>query len=132
MNENQMLEMNEDSSLGKVEIAPEVIEVIASLAASEVQGVSELRGNFVSGVAERFGRKVHRKGVKVDLHEDGIDIDIYVVLEYGISIPEVGQHIQDNIRQQMLTMTALEPLSINVNIVGIQFKQEQQDVEEIL
>jgi uncharacterized alkaline shock family protein YloU len=127
--ENQTLEMNEHTSLGKVEIAPEVIEVIASIAAAEVQGVAELRGNFASGMAERLGRKVHRKGVKVDLTDDGIEIDIEIVVLYGHSIPEVGKQVQDNIRSQMQTMTALEPTNINISIVGIQFKKDVEEEE---
>ena len=64
----QMLEMNEQyNGLGKVEIAPEVIEVIAGIAASEVEGVAHMRGNFATGVVEKLGKKNHGKGVKVDL-----------------------------------------------------------------
>lgn len=63
MSENGGLELEErNSELGKIEISPEVIEVIAGIAASEVNGVATMRGNFASGVAERFGRKMHGKG----------------------------------------------------------------------
>lgn len=58
MSVNNILEMNPGgNSLGKVEIAPEVIEIIAGIAASEVDGVASMRGNFASGVVERFGEK---------------------------------------------------------------------------
>jgi uncharacterized alkaline shock family protein YloU len=73
MKDNSLLKMDhEDTHLGKVEIAPEVIEVIAGIAASEVDGVAEMRGNFATGVVERFGKVNHGKGVKVDLSDDGI------------------------------------------------------------
>jgi uncharacterized alkaline shock family protein YloU len=127
MSEN-ILEMNqENSGLGKVEIAPEVIEVIAGIAASEVEGVSQMRGNFASGVAERLGKKNHGKGVKVELSDDGIKVDVYCVLRFGVSIPAVAQEIQDNIRQALLNMTALEPAEVNIHIVGIQFETQKQD-----
>ena len=71
----------ENNGLGKVEIAPEVIEVIAGIAASEVEGVSQMRGNFASGVVERLGKKNHGKGVKVELSEDGIKVDVYCVMK---------------------------------------------------
>ena len=68
MSENNILEMSPGgNNLGKVEIAPEVIEVIAGIAASEVEGVAQMRGNFASGVVERLGKKNHGKGVKVEL-----------------------------------------------------------------
>lgn len=111
--------------LGKIEISPEVIEVIAAIAASEVEGVAAMRGNFAAGVAEKLGRKSHRKGVKVDLTDDGIILDVYVIVEYGYSIPAIGQDIQKNIRQELQNMTALDVNEINVHVVGISFDQKE-------
>lgn len=130
MSEN-ILEMNqENSSHGKVEIAPEVIEVIAGIAASEVEGVSQMRGNIATAVGERLGKRNHGKGVKVELSEEGIKVDVYCILKFGISIPSVAQLIQDNIRQALLNMTALEPVEVNIHIVGIQFENQKQQENE--
>ncbi len=127
---NNVLEMNpENNGLGKVEIAPEVIEVIAGIAASEIEGVASMRGNFAAGVVERLGKKNHGKGVKVDLNEEGIIIDVYCVMIFGVSIPTVAQKIQDNIRQALLNMTALEVNEVNIHVVGVQFETKTQDVE---
>ena len=96
MSEKNILEMNAgNNNLGKVEIAPEVIEVIAGIAASEVEGVAQMRGNFAAGVVERLGKKNHGKGVKVELLEEGIKVDVYCVMKFGVSIPHVAQGIQD-------------------------------------
>ncbi|GAF63808.1 hypothetical protein BTS2_0700 [Bacillus sp. TS-2] len=122
--ENHMLELDEQKNeLGKVEISPEVIEVIAGIAAAEVEGVATMRGNFASGVAEKLGRKNHGKGVRVQLNEDGIKVDVSVVITYGVSVPEVAKLIQSNIQQALQTMTAIELKEINVHVVGIQFEQ---------
>jgi uncharacterized alkaline shock family protein YloU len=132
MNEN-ILEMNqENNGHGRVEIAPEVIEVIAGIAASEIEGVSQMRGNFATGVVERLGKKNHGKGVKVELSDEGIKVDVYCILKFGISIPTVAQQIQDNIRQALLNMTALEPAEVNIHIVGIQFENQkpENDIEQ--
>ncbi|KAB7708808.1 Asp23/Gls24 family envelope stress response protein [Bacillus aerolatus] len=119
---NQVLEMsNGDNGLGRIEIAPEVIEVIAGIAASEVDGVEKMRGSFASGVVERLGKKNHGKGVRVDLTEEGIKVDVYCVIAFGVSIPSVAQKIQDSIRQALLNMTALEAEEVNIHVVGIQF-----------
>jgi len=120
MSDNFLLDMSENEQMGKVQIAPEVIEVIAGMAASEVEGVVSLRGNFASGVAERFGKKPHAKGVKVDLSDDGIVADLYAVLQLGVSIPKVCQEIQQNIKQTLKSMTSLEISEVNVHVVGIQ------------
>ncbi|MCH1626626.1 Asp23/Gls24 family envelope stress response protein [Ferdinandcohnia quinoae] len=126
--ENNILEMDQGSnSLGKVEIAPEVIEVIAGIASSEVEGVAQMRGNFASGVVERLGKKNHGKGVKVELTEDGVIIDVYCMMHFGVSIPNVARKIQDNIRQALLNMTALEVDEVNIHVVGVLFENQKQD-----
>ncbi|MDZ5471056.1 Asp23/Gls24 family envelope stress response protein (plasmid) [Bacillus sp. 31A1R] len=131
MSENNILEMSQgNTGLGKVEIAPEVIEVIAGIAASEVEGVSQMRGNFASGVVERLGKKNHGKGVKVELTEEGIKVDVYCLMKFGVSIPTVAQKVQDNIRQALLNMTALDAEEVNVHIVGIQFENQKQNEVE--
>ncbi|MBN8190899.1 Asp23/Gls24 family envelope stress response protein [Bacillus sp. NTK074B] len=131
MAENQnLLQMSHGKDgLGKIEIAPEVIEVIAGIAASEVEGVSQMRGNFATGVVERLGKKNHGKGVKVELSEEGIVVDVYCIMKFGVAIPTVAQKIQDNIRQALLNMTALEADEVNVHIVGVQFENQKFEAE---
>ncbi|WP_067728107.1 Asp23/Gls24 family envelope stress response protein [Oceanobacillus damuensis] len=125
MSEQPLLEVSDNTALGKVEIAPEVIEVIAGISATEVEGIFAMRGNFASGVAERLGKKAHSKGVKVELTDDGVIIDIFVILNFGVSIPHVAQKIQTNIRQTLATMTAIELQEVNVHVVGIHMEEKE-------
>ena len=126
-----MLDMGQETNLGKVEIAPEVIEVIAGIAATEVEGVAAMRGNFAAGVVERLGKKNHGKGVKVELTNEGIVVDVYVLMYFGVSIPSVAQRIQDNIRQALLTMTGLDLKEVNVHVVGVTFDTQKTEVDPI-
>ncbi|MCR6096668.1 Asp23/Gls24 family envelope stress response protein [Salipaludibacillus agaradhaerens] len=128
MSENHLIHMSEDKSdLGKVEISPEVIEIITGLAASEVEGIAMLRGNFASGVAERLGRKsAHGKGVKVDLVNDGVKLDVYVITNYGVSIPEVCHKVQENIVQTLKNMTAIQVLTVDIHVVGVHFETRNE------
>ncbi|MBM7646322.1 putative alkaline shock family protein YloU [Scopulibacillus daqui] len=132
MEENKMFEMEEtQSDLGKVEISPEVIEIIASLAATEVNGVAAMHGGFATGVAEKIGRRNYGKGVKVDLTDEGILIDVQLHMKYGVSIPEVGQQVQENILETLKTMTALDVKAINIHVIGVQFEhQDKKSIEE--
>ncbi|MGJ9383290.1 Asp23/Gls24 family envelope stress response protein [Salipaludibacillus sp. CF4.18] len=124
MSENKVVHMAEDNNeLGKIEISPEVIEVITGLAALEIEGVGMLRGNFASGVAERFGRKSsHGKGVKVDLKDAGVSLEVYVITNYGVSIPDVCQKMQENIIQTLKNMIAIKVLQVDVHVVGVHFE----------
>ncbi|QYF85512.1 Asp23/Gls24 family envelope stress response protein [Brevibacterium sp. PAMC21349] len=128
--EGQLLEMNDyNSGLGKVEIAPEVIEVIAGIAASEVEGVAHMRGNFATGVVEKLGKKNHGKGVKVDLTGETIKVELYCVMKFGVSIPKVAQEVQDNIREALLNMTAIDAGEVNIHVVGIAFENAKQEAD---
>ncbi|MCR2820353.1 Asp23/Gls24 family envelope stress response protein [Lederbergia panacisoli] len=133
MEENlNMLEMTQENgqTLGKIEIAPEVIEVIAGIAASEVEGVAQMRGSFATGVVERLGKKNHGKGIRVELTDEGIKVDVYCLMNFGVSIPTVAQEVQDNIRQTLYNMTALEAEEVNVHIVGVAFETQKQESNE--
>ena len=109
--------------LGHIEVAPEVLEIVASIAASDIEGVASMRGNFASGVVERLGKKVHGKGIKTDLSEEGLMIDVYCVVDYGVSIPKTAEKIQEQVRQTLHNMTSLQTQEVNVHITGIRFEQ---------
>ena len=112
--------------LGKIEVAPEVIEVIAGIATTEVDGVASTRGSLASGVAERFGKKVHSKGIKSSMTEEGsLIVDVYCTVKYGFAIPKVAKEIQTSIRQTIQNMTLIETNEVNVHITGIQFEKEE-------
>ena len=112
--------------LGKIELAPEVIEVIAGIAVTEVEGVAATRGNLATGVGERFGKKVHSKGVKSSFSEDGaIIIDVYCSVKFGHSIPKVAKSVQTQIRQSIFDMTSIETSEVNVHITGVQFENNK-------
>ncbi|RKQ37753.1 Asp23/Gls24 family envelope stress response protein [Oceanobacillus halophilus] len=129
MSEQPLLKVSDNSALGKVEIAPEVIEVIAGIAATEVEELYAMRGNFASGVVERLGKKTHSKGVRVELTDTGVAIDLYVILNFGVSIPLAAQKIQTNIRESLKYMTALEMDEVNVHVVGINM-DDNEEAEE--
>jgi len=128
MNDESLLRLSEDQTMGTVRIAPEVIEVITGIAASEVKGLYAMRGNFASGVAERFGKTDHSKGVKVVLEEDGIVIDLYAILHFGLSIPKVAQDLQTRIRETLQSTTGLNIREINVHVVGMKLETNETPV----
>lgn len=126
-----LLNVSNDASLGKVEISPEVIEIITGIAASEVEGISSMRGNFATGVAERFGKKTHSKGVKVELTDDGVIIDLYVTVKFGTPIRQTAETLQKNVKQALQNMTALETKAINVHVLAIEVGTESMNDPEI-
>ncbi|MBC8080748.1 MAG: Asp23/Gls24 family envelope stress response protein [Gorillibacterium sp.] len=120
----------ETTDMGNIQIAPEVIEVIAGLAAVEIEGVAGMSGGFVSGVAELLGRKNLAKGVKVEVGQKEAAVDVSIVIEYGFKIPEVAGKIQENVKRAIESMTGLDVVEVNVHIHDVHFKGQEKLVEE--
>lgn len=107
-----------------VKIADEVVGVIAGIAASEVEGVAGMSGSVVGGISEMFGKKSLNKGVRVEVGERQAAVDLYVVIEYGVRIPEVAQRVQENVKRAVESMTGLEVVEVNIHVQGVSFHQE--------
>lgn len=120
----------ERTDLGNIQIAPEVIEVIAGLATIEVGGVAGMSGGFAGGIAELLGRKNLSKGVKVEVGQKEAAIDVSIIIEYGHKIPEVAGDIQRNVKQAIESMTGLDVIEVNVHIHDVHFKGAEKVFEE--
>ena len=127
--DNSILLANKEPNLGQIRIAPEVIESIIGIAASQVEGVYSMQGSFANNVSEFFGRKSHSKGVHLENSADGIIVDLYAFLDYGVSVPKVAVAIQDKVVQQVLFMTGLKLQTVNVHIEGVISQKEEQVVD---
>ena len=100
----------ENKKLGKVEINPSALTVIANIAASEVEGVSKL-----------LGKEVYSKGVELEFVGDELLIDVYCNLKSGYSIAKTARKIQENVKNSIFNMTEINTKTVNVNIIGIDF-----------
>ncbi|MCP3772575.1 Asp23/Gls24 family envelope stress response protein [Paenibacillus sp. MZ04-78.2] len=112
----------EKTEMGTIQIAPEVIEIIAGMAAAEVPGVASMSGGFAGDIAEFLGRKNMAKGVKVEVGQREASVDVSVVIEFGMRIPEVASGIQHNVKQAIESMTGLNVVQVNVHIHDVVFK----------
>ncbi len=120
---------NDDQTLGTIQIAPRVLEIIAGIAASEVDGVSKMYGSFANSVSELLGRSDFRRGVKIVNNDDNLTIDVDVYIEYGTSVPKTAELIQKRIKQQVALMTSLKVTEVNVHVKGIVAETPNQSVD---
>ncbi|MCY0901740.1 MAG: Asp23/Gls24 family envelope stress response protein [Firmicutes bacterium] len=120
-----------DEGRGTTQIANEVIAVIAGLAATDVPGVSDMSGGVVGGIAERLGRKNLSKGVKVELSPDEREctVELSIIAEYGVRIPDVASEIQDKVKRGIEGMTGLDVKAVNVSVLGVAFRVEEREEE---
>lgn len=119
----------EKTDMGTIQIAPEVVEIIAGLATIEVEGVAGMSGGFAGGIAELLGRKNLSKGVKVEVGEKEAAIDVNVIVEYGQRIPELSASIQRNVKHAIESMTGLGVVEVNVHIHDVHFSTSDSDEE---
>ena len=118
------------SNLGQIKIAPRVLEIIASIAAVQVKGVSRMRGSLATSVNELFGHRDWSKGIRVAFNQQHqLIVDIYVYINYGYSVPKVALKIQDKVKQQLLFMTELNVGMVNVHVDGIIPKRTRSRVD---
>ena len=129
MEEKELLKS--DSGLGCVKIADEVVSIIAGLAATEIDGIAGMSGGLVGGIAEVLGRKNFSKGVKVEVGEKEAAIDLYIIVKYGVRIPDVALAAQENIKRAIETMTGLSVVEVNVHVQGVHFPEEEPVEEEV-
>lgn len=112
-------------------ISEDVIGIIAGLAAAEVEGVSGMTLGFVDGINQILGgNKKYSKGVKIELEGSNVIIDIYVIVKYGVKIPDVAFSIQNSVKNSVETMTGLNVKSVNINVQGVTFDKDNKEVEE--
>ena len=120
MSENKEYVSRSDE-LGNIHISEEVLAAISAAAALEVEGVSSLAANLGSDIAELLGKKNLAKGVRVQMEDEKVTVDLSILMAYGHTIPEVGRAVQDGVKNAVESMTGLEIAAVNVNVGGITF-----------
>ncbi len=109
---------------GTVTYTNDVIATIAGVAATEVSGVAGMSGGISSGITEMLGKKNLTKGVKVEVGTQEAAIDLNIVVEYGSELHKVAEAVQENVKKAVETMTGLQVVEVNVNILGVNVKAE--------
>ena len=109
-----------DNTLGEVKIADEVVAVIAGLATTETDGVASMAGDISGDIISRLSMKKLVKGVKVEVIENHVIVDVAINVLYDTNIPSVSQKIQDKVKLAIENMTGLEVIEVNVKVIGIQ------------
>lgn len=110
----------EVQGVGSVQIADEVVAVIAGLAATEVEGVAKMYGNITNEIVSKLGMKNLSKGVKVSINNDEVEVVLKLVLDYAVNMGKVSEEVQDRVKSAIENMTGLTVKEVNIRIAGIQ------------
>ena len=121
------LEEKTQEEKSSVVISPDVVSSIAGVSANEVEGVFGMYQGIAGGIAEILGRKNNNRGIKVEITDNTCVIDLYVIVNYGYRIPNVATEIQENVKNNVETMTGLDVTKVNVHIDGVSFKKHEEE-----
>jgi uncharacterized alkaline shock family protein YloU len=129
-NKEEVVEENGEivlqSENNEIKIADDVVAIIAGVAVSEVSGVAEMAGGFAGGITEVLsGKKNLAKGVKVEVGDKDAKIDVNIIVEYGVRIPDVAFEIQNRVKKAVETMTGLKVTEVNVHVQGVSTETEE-------
>lgn len=133
MENEEVKEIGEEIALenSNIKIADDVVAVIAGVAVSEVQGVYEMSGGFAGGISEVLsGKKNLAKGIKVEVAGKETKIDVNIIVEYGIRIPDIAFEIQSKVKKSVKEMTGLDVLAVNVHVQGVRTSLELESKDE--
>jgi uncharacterized alkaline shock family protein YloU len=123
---NSTYSFKEAGVLGDIQIADEVIAIIAALAATEVEGVAKMYGNITNEIVSKLGMKNLSKGVKVLVSPEDVKVDLSLELKYGYSVMDVSSKVQEKVKQAIETMTGLTVSVVRVRIAGVAIAKEEK------
>ncbi len=108
------------SEYGQIRINNNVIAIIAHETAKKVPGVVELQGTLADDIAGMIGKKAKDKGIRVEKEgEELLSIDLAVVLEFGVRIPDICVQLQQAVKEAVEEMTGQQVYAVNIMVQGI-------------
>ena len=116
--------VSRSDELGNIHISEEVLAVIAAAAALEVEGVGGLAANLGTDLAELLVKKTLSRGIRLEVAEENVTVDVNILVKYGHTIPEVGRAVQEAVMSSIEATSGLTVEAVNVNVGGVIFDKE--------
>ena len=109
------------NDLGTISISEEVLLRMAGYAALESYGIVAMSSKRAKdGIVEWLGRENLTRGVQIHLKDDGtLDVDLFIIVEYGISIVAVCESIIETVKYKMESMAGAKVHRVNITVEGI-------------
>lgn len=111
---------------GSINISEDVVAIIAASAAAEVEGVHGFYYSQGKEITNMIGKRHAPKGVKLSFSEDVVTFDVYIVVDMGYSVNEVGEKIQKAVISAVEDAVGAKVSEVNVHICGVALKKTKQ------
>lgn len=123
--ENQTGYTMENGNMGQVQIADEVVAIIAGLAATEVEGVASMAGNITNELVSKLGKKSLSKGIRVKVEDGIVNVNVALNIAYGYSVPKTCKKVQEKVKAAIENMTGLEVEKVDIQIANVSISKEK-------
>ena len=108
-----------EENLGDIKISDEAIAIIAGIAATEVEGVDSMAGGITSELIGKLGVKNLSKGVKIEVAEEKVYVELSLNIGYNYNIPSVSKNVQEKVKAAIESMTGLGVEYVKIKIAGV-------------
>ena len=123
--ENQTGYTLENGNMGQVQIADEVVAIIAGLASTEVEGVASMAGNITNELVSKLGKKSLSKGIRVKVEDGIVNVNVALNIAYGYSVPKTCKKVQEKVKAAIENMTGLEVEKVDIQIANVSISKEK-------
>lgn len=123
--ENQTGYTLENGNMGQVQIADEVVAIIAGLAATEVEAVASMAGNITNELVSKLGKKSLSKGIRVKVEDGIVNVNVALNIAYGYSVPKTCKKVQEKVKAAIENMTGLEVEKVDIQIANVSISKEK-------
>ena len=123
--ENQTGYTLENGNMGQVQIADEVVAIIAGLAATEVEGVASMACNITNELVSKLGKKSLSKGIRVKVEDGIVNVNVALNIAYGYSVPKTCKKVQEKVKAAIENMTGLEVEKVDIQIANVSISKEK-------
>ena len=122
--------MDKKTGIRNIQISDEVVSKIASTAALEVEGVSSAAGKATSSISELLGVKNQAKMAKISRENGETAVDLDIAVDSDSRIHEVAAEVHKRVKNAVDTMTGIEVIEVNVNVLGLTVKQQKSESDD--
>ncbi len=116
-----------EEGLGQIKISEDVIVKLCAVAVMNTEGVSALSGGITESLSKNIlGKSSPTKGIKVLITEkEDVIIDLFIIVKYGVKIPEVAWNIQESVKKEIELATGYAVKGVNIHVQGVAFEEEE-------
>ena len=109
-----------EKNLGKVVIAPNVLVTIARLTALSVPGVIRMSPAWTASMGRLLRRRVPGEGVRIEVEDDTVSVDLYIVVEQGANMPKLSRDVQAEVSRAIHDMVGMDVKEVNIHIQDVE------------